>query len=162
MEKLVVKANAKINLTLDVIGKREDGYHLLDMVMHSVGIYDEITIKKNYENNIKVSCDNNSLEIDEMNSAFKAAKLIMEEKEFSGVDIHINKTIPIGAGMAGGSADAAAVIVGINELFNLNMSLEEMKSIALKIGADEPFCKEGGCVRATGIGEKMEKLPIKD
>ena len=85
MEKLVVKANAKINLTLDVIGKREDGYHLLDMVMHSVGIYDEITIKKNYENNIKVSCDNNSLEIDEMNSAFKAAKLIMEEKEFSGV-----------------------------------------------------------------------------
>ena len=162
MEKLVVKANAKINLTLDVIDKREDGYHLLDMVMHSVGIYDEITIKKNYENNIKVSCDNNSLEIDEMNSAFKAAKLVMEEKEFSGVDIHINKTIPIGAGMAGGSADAAAVIVGINELFNLNMSLEEMKSIALKIGADVPFCIEGGCVRATGIGEKMEKLSIMD
>ncbi len=162
MEKVVVRANAKINLTLNVTGKREDGYHLLDTVMHSIGIYDEITIKKNHKNIIDVSCNNETLEIDESNSAFKAASLILKEKAFSGVDIYIDKSIPVGAGMAGGSADAAATIVGINELFNLDMTIEEMKAIALRVGADVPFCIEGGCVRATGIGEIIQNLPVVD
>ncbi len=162
MEKVVLKANAKINLTLDVTGKREDGYHILDMIMHSINIYDEITIKKNYKNIINVSSNISGLETDESNSAYKAASIIKSEKEFDGVDIFINKNIPIGAGMAGGSADAAAVIVGINKLFNLELGSEKMKEIALKVGADVPFCIDGGCVRARGIGQIMEKLPTVD
>lgn len=159
MEKVVVKANAKINLSLDVISRRSDGYHLLDMIMHSVNIFDKVTIKKNYNKSINVSCNISELPMDETNSAYKAASLLIKDnKSISGVDIHIEKNIPIGAGMAGGSADAAAVIVGIDKLFQLDLSYEEMKKIALNVGADVPFCIKGGCVRATGIGEIMQEI----
>ncbi len=159
MEKIIVNANAKINLTLDVLERRLDGYHSLDMIMHSVDIFDRITITKNYNNNIKVSCNIPGLLVDESNSAYKAASLLMKDnKKISGVDINIEKHIPIGAGMAGGSADAAGVIVGIDKLFSLNLSYEYMKKIALNIGADVPFCIKGGCVRATGVGEIMKEL----
>ncbi len=163
MEKVIVKANAKINLTLDVISRRPDGYHLLDMIMHSVDIFDRVTIKKNYNNNIKVSCNINQLPMDETNSAYKAASLLMNDnKAITGVDIYIEKNIPIGAGMAGGSADAAALIVGLDKLFQLDLTYEKMKEIALNVGTDVPFCIKGGCVRATGLGEVMQEIdPVK-
>lgn len=155
---MLLKAHAKINLSLDITGKREDGYHLLEMVMQTLDLHDEIEISEIQEG-IQVTCDKDYVPVDERNIAYKAAKLLMELKKIEkGVRIDITKKIPVAAGLAGGSTDAAAVLKGMNELFNLGMSVEELMEAGLKLGADVPFCIEGGTCLCEGIGEIITPL----
>ncbi len=150
-------ANAKINFTLDIKGKREDGYHLLDSVMQSVSLCDTVTVNKS--DLICVSCSDGEIS-GEGNIAFKAAKTFFEFTEiFGGADIYIEKKIPKAAGLGGGSADAAAVIVGLDRLYKTNLSVESLCEIGLKVGADVPFCIMGATARVKGIGEIIEPLP---
>ncbi len=159
MEKIALKAFAKLNLSLDITGLRADGYHLLDSIFQSIDIFDEITLVKKAEG-ISISSDNPNVPTDLSNTACKAAIHFFEKtKIVSGVDIHIKKNIPSEAGMGGGSADAAAVIVGLNELFSTGLSVKEMQDIGVLVGADVPFCIKGGSVRVKGIGEILEELP---
>lgn len=161
MKKLEVKAYAKINLSLDVVRRRPDGYHDVKMIMQTVGLYDVIIIEKT-EHGITAAVEmgesfaggTEELPADENNLIFKAAKLITEHCGIlEGVHIRLQKNIPIAAGMAGGSTDAAAVLRGMNELFALGLSTEELKKLAVKIGADVPYCIEGGTQLSEGIGE---------
>ena len=158
-----VKAYAKINISLDVIGKREDGYHLLKMIMQTIDLYDLIDIKK-IENGIKLECDKYYVPTDEKNIAYKAALLFKEKYHINdGVYINITKNIPVCAGLAGGSTDAAAVLKAMNNIFNINASDEELKKLAVKLGADVPYCINGGTALCEGIGEKITQLkPFKD
>ena len=163
MEEIILKARGKINLSLDIIGKRKDGYHLVDMIMQSVDIYDTIKIKKRDDKEIKIFCSNPNIPSNESNLAYKAAILIMNHYGLNeGVSIHIDKKIPMAAGMAGGSSNAAAVLVGMNQLFSLNIDSNVLKTLGLKLGADVPFCIEGGSVRAQGIGEVLTPIPFMD
>lgn len=150
-------ANAKINFTLDIKGKREDGYHLIDSVMQSVSLYDTVNIEKSEE--ISVSCSDGEIS-GESNIAFKAAKEFFAFVKINGgAHIFIEKRIPKAAGLGGGSADAAAVIVGLDKIYKTELSAEKLCEIGLKVGADVPFCIMGGTVRATGIGEILNPLP---
>ncbi len=152
-----LKACAKINLTLDILGKREDGYHIIDSVFQSVSLGDDVIVNKAAF--ITVSCTDSTI-CDESNIAYKAAKKFFEYVGITGgADIIIEKHIPLAAGMGGGSADAAAVIVALNRLYETNLSQERLCEIGLSVGADVPFCIMGGTARVGGIGEKMEKLP---
>ena len=158
MDDILLQARAKINLYLDVINKRPDGYHNVKMIMQQIGLYDEVYIKKE-DKGITLETNVSFLPTGEDNIAFKAAKLILERYEINqGVYIHINKRIPIAAGMAGGSTDAAAVIKGLNKIFKLNLSLEKMMELGLTLGADVPFCFLEGCALAEGIGEKLTPI----
>ncbi len=160
MEKIVLKAAAKLNLSLDITGVRNDGYHLLDSIFQSVDIFDEITLTKTPDD-ITVSSDSPNVPTNSSNTAYKAAVRFFEKTGISsGIDIFIKKSIPSEAGMGGGSADAAAVIVGLNELFDTNLSLKEMQDIGVLVGADVPFCIRGGSMRVSGIGEILEELPF--
>lgn len=163
MEDILVKCPAKINLSLDVIGKREDGYHLLRMIMQAISLFDEVKIEKRKEG-IKVNCNNQSIPQNSSNTAYKAAELMFEKYKLEGgVEIYIEKNIPVAAGLAGGSTDAAGVIKGIDRLFGLNISEEEMMETGLKVGADVPYCILGGTALAEGIGERLTPLnPVKD
>ncbi len=158
MEKCVKKAYAKINLGLDVIGRLPNGYHEVKMVMQTVGIYDVLTLEKIPEG-IIVTTDNGELPTDENNLIYKSAKL-MREKYFiqEGVRIHLEKNIPIAAGMAGGSTDAAATFIGMNELFGIGATEEELRELGVKVGADVPYCIMGGTALAEGIGERLSPL----
>lgn len=158
-----IKAYAKINISLDIVGKREDGYHLLEMIMQSIDLYDEISIEKQKED-ITITCDKQYVPVDERNLAYKAAKLFKEEYNItSGVSININKNIPVCAGLAGGSTDAAAVLKIMNKLFDINASEEKLMELGLKLGADVPYCISGGTAICKGIGEQVTKLkPFKD
>ena len=159
MEQIMIKCPAKINLSLDVTGIREDGYHYVKMIMQSISLLDDITVKKRNEG-IKVYCDVNDVPCDEKNSAYKAADLMFKDYNIKGgVDILIDKHIPVAAGLAGGSTDAAGVIKAINILYGLNLSIEDMKKIGIGIGADVPYCITGGTAVAEGIGEIVTKLP---
>ncbi|MBO5358185.1 MAG: 4-(cytidine 5'-diphospho)-2-C-methyl-D-erythritol kinase [Clostridia bacterium] len=153
-----LRANAKINLSLSVCGKREDGYHLIDTVMHSVSLYDTVFIEK--ADVINVACGNLP---QEENIAYKAARLFFEATGInSGCEIKIEKQIPIAAGLGGGSADAAAVLLGLNRLYNTNLSYEALCGLAVKLGADVPFFIKGGCMRSEGIGEILTPaVPLK-
>lgn len=152
------KAYAKINISLDVIGKREDGYHLLEMIMQNIDLYDDISIEK-IETGISISCNKKYVPVNEKNLAFKAAKLFMEKYNIeSGVKIHINKNIPVSAGMAGGSTDAAAVLNGMNKIYNINADIKELMELGVKIGADVPYCIQGGTAYCEGIGEIVTPL----
>ena len=154
-----MKAYAKINIALDAIGKREDNYHLLRMIMQTVDLYDVIDIEKSNDSNISISCNKHYVPTDERNLAYKAAVLFRDEFNIKdGVKINIKKNIPVAAGMAGGSTNAAAVLVIMNRLFNVNASLEVLKEIGLKIGADVPYCIEGGTALCEGIGEIITPL----
>ncbi|MGU8236170.1 4-(cytidine 5'-diphospho)-2-C-methyl-D-erythritol kinase [Clostridium perfringens] len=154
-----MKAYAKINIALDAIGKREDNYHLLRMIMQTVDLYDVIDIEKSNDGNISISCNKHYVPTDERNLAYKAAVLFRDEFNIKdGVKINIKKNIPVAAGMAGGSTNAAAVLVIMNKLFNVNASLEVLKEIGLKIGADVPYCIEGGTALCEGIGEIITPL----
>ena len=163
MDKIELKAYGKINIGLDVIRKREDGYHDLDMIMQTVGVYDDVIISREdgtqtYE--IEVSTDADILPNDKGNLAFMAAKVLMEAYDIkSKVKIHINKRIPIAGGMAGGSADCAAVLRGVNKLFQLGLTDEQLQEYGVKLGADVPYCIVGGTKRAQGIGEILTDLP---
>ncbi|MBN1050844.1 4-(cytidine 5'-diphospho)-2-C-methyl-D-erythritol kinase [Clostridium botulinum] len=153
-----IKAYAKINISLDVIGKREDGYHLLKMIMQNIDLYDIVQVEK-IPNGIKLKCNKPYVPTDERNLAYKAAKLFKETYDIkSGIYINIEKNIPVSAGLAGGSTDAAAVLKIMNKMFNINVPQSELMDLGLKLGADVPYCICGGTALCEGIGEKVTKL----
>ena len=160
MDKMELKALGKINLGLDVLGKRPDGYHDVRMVMQTIYLYDQITITKRKEPGIGLSTNLFYLPVNENNLAYRAAKLLMDEFEIrSGVDIFLEKHIPVAAGMAGGSSNAAAVLYGINRMFDLGLSMEELMKRGVSLGADVPYCIMRGTVLAEGNGEILTPLP---
>lgn len=161
MDSLVLNAKAKINLYLDVTGKRADGYHLLETVMHTVSLCDTVTLTKTGSSGIEISCSDPLIPCNEKNIAYKCAAAFFDKTGISsrGVSIDIIKRIPSQAGMGGGSADGAAVLTGLNRLFETGLSESELLSIGARIGADIPFCIKGGCGYCTGIGEVIEPLP---
>ncbi|KNY29718.1 4-(cytidine 5'-diphospho)-2-C-methyl-D-erythritol kinase [Pseudobacteroides cellulosolvens] len=158
MERVEYKARAKINLSLDVLRKREDGYHDLKMVMQTLGLHDLVSIEKT-DSQIKIDCNSAYIPEGEGNIAYKAAKLIMDEYGIkTGININIKKMIPVAAGLAGGSSDAAAVLKGINSLYDLGASLDDLARLGKKIGADVPYCIFGGTMLAEGIGDTLTRL----
>lgn len=158
MDKYSTKAYAKINLGLDVLGRLPNGYHEVRMVMQTVGIYDELSFEK-ADAGIVITTDSGELPTNEDNLIYKAAKLLFQKYSIDeGVRINLKKNIPIAAGMAGGSTDAASTLKGINELFGLGCTEDELKEIGVKIGADVPYCVMGGTALAEGIGEKLTAL----
>lgn len=189
MERIKLPAYAKINLSLDVTGKLENGYHTLQMIMQTISLYDEVMLEKTQEG-IEIVCDNPYIPCDERNICYRAAKEFFDKngikallqkaddnknfsektfdikydnnetyQQYAGVRINIKKRIPAGAGLAGGSADAAAVLKGLNILYGTNLKLDELAEIGVKCGADVPFCLYGGTCLAEGIGEKLTRLP---
>ena len=154
-----VKAFAKINLCLDVLRRKENGYHEVEMVMTNVDIFDVLEIKELEEKKILLKSYNTDLAMDESNLIYKAIALLQKEtgKTF-GVEVLLEKNIPMEAGMAGGSADAAATLKAVNELFALGVSDERLLELGASLGADIPFCIMGGTVLASGIGEKLRRL----
>lgn len=157
---LSLKAYGKINLGLDVLRKREDGYHEVRMIMQTVGLYDRIDLIYREEPGITVETNLYYLPNNENNLVYKAAALLMEEFGVSqGVHIRLKKFIPVAAGMAGGSSDAAAVLFGVNKMFQLGLSMEELMIRGVKIGADVPYCIMRGTALSEGIGEVLTPLP---
>ena len=159
MDSIRLQARAKINLSLDVLGKREDGYHDVRMVMQTIGIYDRLIITKIPENEIRIQSNLFYLPINENNLIYKAAKLLKDEFRFAGgVDVNLNKFIPVAAGMAGGSTDAASTLFGINKIYELGLSQNKLMELGVQIGADVPYCIMRGTALAEGIGEKLSRL----
>lgn len=157
---VTLKALAKINLGLDVLGRRENGYHDVRMVMQTIYLYDNVTMEKTEEAGIQLECNLFYLPVDETNIAYKAAKLLMDEFDIKeGVRIVLDKHIPVAAGLAGGSANAAAVLVGMNRLFSLGLSQQQLMERGVSLGADVPYCVMRGTVLAEGIGEVLTPLP---
>ena len=160
MREVRLKAMAKINLGLDVVRKREDGYHEVRMIMQTIRMYDQIRLRAVSEAGIKVRTNLSYLPCNEDNLVHKAAKLLMEEFEVrEGLSIELKKYIPVAAGMAGGSSDAAAVMVGVNRMFGLGLTKAQLMERGVKIGADVPYCIMRGTVLAEGIGEILTPLP---
>ena len=160
MDRLRLKAQAKINLGLDVLRRREDGYHEVKMIMQTVGIYDQIELVKCKEPGIRVKTNLFYVPENENNLVYKAAKILMDEFSIEeGVFIDLNKYIPVAAGMAGGSSDAASVLYGMNRMFRLGLSQQQLMERGVKIGADVPYCIMRGTALAEGIGEKLTQLP---
>lgn len=160
MRELKLKAMAKINLGLDVLRKREDGYHELRMIMQTVRLYDRVQLTVTEAPGIRVKTNLSFLSTGEDNLVYKAAKLLMDEFQIAkGLFINLDKHIPVAAGLAGGSSDAAAVLVGVNRLFHLGLSREELMERGVKLGADVPYCILRGTALAEGIGEKLTPLP---
>ena len=154
-----LEARAKINWSLDITGLREDGYHLMDMLMQPVTLADTVTLTPSEELTLTTG-GFPLLRADERHLALRAARLLKESAGCSlGASIHVHKRIPVGAGMGGGSADAAAVLFGLNRLWNLGLSQAELEALGLRLGADIPFCLRGGLARTRGIGEQLEPLP---
>lgn len=157
---LGLRAYGKINLGLDVVRKREDGYHEVRMIMQTVGVYDKIDLYPGGEPGIRIATNLYYLPNNENNLAYQAASLLMEEFDIrQGLDIKIKKSIPVAAGMAGGSTDAAAVLFGVNKIFNLGLSTEELMKRGVKLGADVPYCIMRGTALSEGIGEVLTPLP---
>lgn len=157
---LGLKAYGKINLGLDVLRRRENGYHDVRMIMQTVGIYDQIDLFRNEAPGILLETNLYYLPTNENNLAYQAAKLLMDEFQIQeGVTIKLKKYIPIAAGMAGGSSNAAAVLFGINKMFHLGLSMQELMDRGVKIGADVPYCIMRGTALSEGIGEILTPLP---
>lgn len=157
---VTLKALAKINLGLDVLGKRDNGYHDVRMVMQTIYLYDNVTIEKKEQPGIELTTNLHFLPVDENNIAYKAAKMLIEEFQIEeGVCITLEKHIPVAAGLAGGSSNAAAVLVGMNRLFDLGLSQEQLMERGVSLGADVPYCVMRGTVLAEGIGEILTPLP---
>ena len=160
MDKMQLRAFAKINLGLDVLRRREDGYHEVKMIMQTVRMYDQIELQKTSEVGIQVKTNLYYLPTNENNLVYKAAKLLIDEFSIDqGVSIDLKKYIPVAAGMAGGSTDAAAVLFGMNRMFQLGLDQQELMDRGVKIGADVPYCIMRGTALAEGIGEKLTPLP---
>ena len=161
---LRVKANAKINLSLDVLGTLPNGYHEVKMIMQSVDLCDELQMTPESSGSIILTCDNDKLSCGDDNLIIRATKALMDYVgKHNGVSIKLIKNIPMAAGLAGGSADAAATLVGINRLFDYGLSTAELKAIGAKLGADIPFCIQGGTSLAEGIGEILTPIsPLTD
>lgn len=157
---LTLKALAKINLGLDVLGRRDNGYHDVRMVMQTIYLYDNVTLTRTEEPGIQVETNLSYLPIDENNIAYKAAKLLIDEFEIrEGVHIKLEKRIPVAAGMAGGSSNAAAVLVGMNRMFDLGLNQSQLMERGVALGADVPYCVMRGTALAEGIGEELSALP---
>lgn len=157
---MIYKAYAKINLTLDVTGKREDGFHTLDTIMQSVSLYDEVELVRSEGAGVRLRCDREYLPVDTKNTAYRAATLFLEHCGLTGegVEIALRKAIPSRAGMGGGSADAAAVLRGLDDMFETKLGLPVLMELGAKVGADVPFCVHGGACRCTGAGEIVEPV----
>jgi len=160
-------APAKINLYLEILGDRPDGYHELVMILQSIDLADKIDIRAISTDTIRVHCNNAQVPADKSNLAYRAAELMAKQfpesfAQYGGVEITIHKNIPIAAGLAGGSTDAAAVLVGIDLLWKLGLTQSELQELAAQIGSDVPFCIAGGTALATGRGEKLSPLPSLD
>ena len=159
MKKTVAKSYAKINLSLDVLGKMDNGYHTVKMVMQTVSLFDLVTVSKAGQG-VTVSTNLPFLPTDKNNIAYKAAEEFFNYTGIkAGVSIDISKRIPVGAGLAGGSGNAAAVLKSMNKLFKTGLSLKELCSIGVKLGADVPYCILGGTRLAEGIGDRLSPLP---
>ncbi|WP_086314938.1 4-diphosphocytidyl-2-C-methyl-D-erythritol kinase [Enterococcus sp. 7F3_DIV0205] len=157
---IIEKAPAKINLGLDALYKRQDGYHELEMIMASVDLADRLTFELLPENEIVIETDSSFLPVDRRNHVYQAAELLKNTFGLTqGVRIYIEKRIPVAAGLAGGSSDCAAALRGLNRLWNLDLSFEELAELGSKIGSDVPYCIHGGTAFVTGRGEKIEFLP---
>lgn len=160
MKEISVKALAKINLGLDVVRKREDGYHEVRMVMQTIHLFDRLEITGNQTGKITMSTNLPFLPTNENNLVYKAAKLLKDEFQIGdGIDVKLHKHIPVAAGMAGGSTDAAAVLYGMNRIFGLGLTREELMKRGVKLGADVPYCVMRGTALAEGIGEELTVLP---
>ena len=160
MDRLELKALGKINLGLDVLGRRENGYHDVRMVMQTVYLYDKIWMEKTKDPQITLETNLYYLPVNESNLAYQAAKILMDEFDIKeGVDIRLEKHIPVAAGMAGGSSNAAAVLFGMNQMFSLGLTREELMERGVKLGADVPYCIMRGTALAEGIGEELSQLP---
>lgn len=156
---LTLNAYGKINLALDVLRRREDGYHEVRMVMQTVGLHDTVTLRREKEPGIRLQSSDPALPVDRRNLAYRAAAGLMEEFHIEeGLSVSLEKRIPVAAGMAGGSSDCAAVLHGVNRLFELGLSLEELQDRGVRLGADVPYCLMGGTALAEGIGEKLTAL----
>ena len=159
MELMQLRAMAKINLGLDVVRRREDGYHEVRMVMQTIRMFDRVTLYRIPEKEIRISTNLHFLPVNESNIAYKAARMMMEQHPIEGgVSISLQKRIPVAAGMAGGSADAAAVLYGMNRIFHMGETPEGLKKLGVKLGADVPYCLMRGTALAEGIGEKLTRL----
>ena len=159
MDSIRLKARAKINLGLDVLGKREDGYHEVRMVMQTIGIYDRLILTKIPEEEIRITSNLAFLPVNENNLIYKAIKLLKDEYHFpGGISVDLNKFIPVAAGMAGGSTDAASTMFGVYRLFGLNLSMGKMMELGVRLGADVPYCVMRGTALAEGIGEKLTRI----
>ena len=160
MDEMTVKALAKINIGLDVTGVREDGYHLVRMIMQTVHMYDLVTVSKSAEAGITMKSNAKYLPTNDDNLCVKAAKLLAEEFDLKdGTQIQLSKRIPVAAGMAGGSSDAAAVLYGMNRIHGLGLSKKQLMERGVRIGADVPYCLMRGTALAEGIGEELTELP---
>ena len=156
MNSIQLKSRAKINLSIDVLGKREDGYHLVEMIMQTIDLYDIINITENDIDEININSNSLDIPLNKNNIVYKAAEVLKERFNIkSGLNIFIQKNIPVAAGMAGGSCNAAAVLVRLNKLWNLKLSEKQLQEIGLTLGADVPFCISGNAALAQGIGEEL-------
>ncbi len=160
MDKLELKALGKVNLGLDILGKKENGYHEVRMVMQTVYLYDRVILERSRTPGIRIETNLKFLPVNENNIAYKAAELLKNEFGIDeGIKIILDKHIPVAAGMAGGSSNAAAVLFGMNRMYGLGLSEEELKKRGVNLGADVPYCIMRGTVLAEGIGEKLTPLP---
>lgn len=160
MDEITLKALAKINLGLDVVRRREDGYHEVRMIMQTIHLYDLLEIQKIREPEIQIVSNLSFLPVNENNLVYKAARLLQEEFALTdGISVKLTKRIPVAAGMAGGSTDAAAMLYAMNQLYDLGLSRRELMKRGVQIGADVPYCLMRGTALAEGIGEKLTPLP---
>ena len=160
MDEITLKALAKINLGLDVVRRREDGYHEVRMIMQTIHLYDQLEIRKIKTPQIQITTNLSFLPVNENNLVYKAAHLLQEEFDIpEGVEVRLTKRIPVAAGMAGGSTDAAAMLYAMNQLYDLGLSRRELMERGVKIGADVPYCIMRGTALAEGIGEQLTQLP---
>ena len=160
MDNISLKALAKINLGLDVVRRREDGYHEVRMIMQTIHLYDKLEITKTKEPGILITSNLSYVPTNENNLVYKAAKILMDEFDIrEGVSVNLIKRIPVAAGMAGGSSDAASMLYGMNQIFDLKLSRKQLMERGVKIGADVPYCLMRGTALAEGIGEKLTQLP---
>ena len=164
MDHIVLKSYGKINLGLDVLGKRPDGYHEVKMIMQTVGLYDVLMREKMKEDKIVMDCNLSFLPTDDKNLVYRAVALMKEKYHITtGVKIHLEKKIPVAAGMAGGSSNCAAALKGMNQMFKLGLSTDELCECGVALGADVPYCIWGGTALAEGIGEKLSRIaPMPD
>ncbi len=160
MDDISLRAMAKINLGLDVVRRREDGYHEVRMIMQTIHLYDRIDIVKTKEKDIQIQTNLSFLPVNENNLIYKAGRLLMDEFGITdGVSVKLDKRIPVAAGMAGGSTDAAAMLFGMNRIFDLGLTKKQLMERGVKIGADVPYCIMRGTALAEGIGEELSALP---
>lgn len=158
MNKIILESNGKINLSLDVLYKREDGYHELNTIMQEIDLKDTIILKEIYKG-MEIQCDNKAVPLNKENLVYKAwEKMVDIAGQNRGIHITIDKQIPVASGLAGGSSNAATVLKGLNKLWDLKLSKKELMDIGLEIGADVPFCIMGGTAHANGVGEKLTEL----